>query len=239
MFTIKHRTEPNAIRAAYDDLYRGRWIHTPVALYAHVVRLLEPIRGGALLDVACGNAPLAHAATAAGLHYYGVDSSRVAIRSSGECGAMVGDGSQLAFANSSFEYVVNVGSLEHFLDMDTGVREMARVLKNDGRACILVPNAFGLTWNILNVWRTGQLADDDGQPLQRFGTRQAWHDLLEANGLIVLRTIGYERSWPNTWSEWQHYLTQPKDAILALLAPWIPTNLCRMLIFVCTKQNVV
>ena len=31
-------------------------------------------------------------------------------------------------------------------------------------SALAFPNAFGLTWNLLSVWRNGQISDDDGQP---------------------------------------------------------------------------
>jgi SAM-dependent methyltransferase len=149
---------------------------------------------------------------------------------------MVGDGSHLPFADDRFDYVTSVGSLEHYLDMAQGVREIVRVLKPEGRTCILVPNAFGLTWNLVRAWRTGDLADDDGQPIQRFGTRGAWCRLLAENGLTVDQTLGYERSWPQTQAEWRWIMARPTEWVLALLTPFLPLNMRRCFIFLCSKK---
>jgi SAM-dependent methyltransferase len=142
----------------------------------------------------------------------------------------------LPFPVAVFDYVVNIGSLEHFLDMEQGVREMARVLKPDGLACVLLPNLFGLTWSVLRGWRTGDIDIEDRQPVQRFGTRKAWQRLLDTNGLKVQRVIGYERVLPASLTEWRLYLELPGEILLALLAPILPTNLQRCFIFLCRRS---
>ena len=227
---------PKQLRAAYDALSSRSWLPPRTALFTWLVRLLEVQPERTLLDVACGVAQLGQAERQAGLIYYGVDISPVAVRTAVHRErVLAGDGARLPFADNCFDYVTSIGSLEHYLDMAQGVREMARVLKSEGRACVLVPNAFGLTWNVLRVWRTGELSDDDGQPIQRFGTRSAWYKLLVKNGLEVRRTLGYERAWPRTIEEWQLDLTRPGESVLALLAPFLPLNMRRCFIFVCAK----
>ncbi|MFQ5855675.1 MAG: class I SAM-dependent methyltransferase [Anaerolineae bacterium] len=227
---------PEQLRLAYDELYSQHWLPPRASLLTWLVRLLEARPGQTLLDVACGDAQLGRVACQAGLIYYGVDISHVAAWAAHHAGVFVGDGAHLPFADNRFDYVTSIGSLEHYLDMAQGVHEIARVLKSDGRACVLVPNAFGLTWNVLRVWRTGDLADDDRQPIQRFGTRSAWHRLLVQNGLEIRRTLGYERAWPQTVEEWQMYLTQPRESVLALLAPFLPLNMRRCFVFLCGKS---
>jgi SAM-dependent methyltransferase len=235
MFSLKHVTSSQQASAAYDELYAGRWLPPRAALFAWLVRLLKAQPGQTLLDVACGDAQLGPLARRAGLVYYGIDISREAARAARPERVCMADGAGLPFADNGFDYVTSVGSLEHYLDMAQGVIEIARVLKPAGRACILVPNAFSLTWNMLRVWRTGDLADDDGQPIQRFGTRNAWHRLLVENGLAVEQTLGYERAWPRTRAEWRAYLTVPKELLLALGSSYVPLNLRRCFVFLCAK----
>lgn len=201
MFVRKHVTSSEQVRVVYDDLYIHQWLPSHISQLAWLVRLLEAEPGQTLLDVACGDAQMGQVAREAGLVYYGVDISYMAVQAAHHQGVLVGDGARLSFADNRFDYVTSIGSLEHYLDMAQGVRKIARVLEPDGRACVLVPNAFGLTWNVLHVWRTGDLFDDDGQPIQRFGTRGDWYRLLVENGLEVCRTFGYERVWSRTAAE--------------------------------------
>ncbi len=237
MFVRKHVASSEQVREVYDDLYTDGWLCPRPSQFLWLIRLLQVRPGQTLLDVACGDAPMMPAAQKAGLVYYGVDISPVAVRQAHHPKVMVGDGASLPFADGQFDYVTNIGSLEHYLDMARGVREMARMLKPEGRACILVPNAFGLTWNVLRVWRTGDLSDEDGQPIQCFGTRVAWCKLLTHNGFKIHKTLGYERNWPLTRREWQRYLKQPKEALLALLTPFLPLNMRRCFVFLCSPSD--
>jgi SAM-dependent methyltransferase len=237
MFLLKHASSIQEVRIAYDRLYAQRWFLPRASLLAWLVRLLKAKPGQALLDVACGDAQMAQSARQIGLIYYGVDISFSAVRIAHTEGNCVADGAYLPFASNQFDFVTSVGSLEHYLDMAAGVCEIARVLKPNGRACVLVPNAFGLTWNVMRVWRSGELADDDEQPIQRFGTRQAWHQLLEANGLDVRQVRGHERMWPRTREDVEVYVNEPKEILLALLAPFLSVNMKRCFIFLCTKRS--
>lgn len=235
MFSRKYASSTAEVQAAYDRLYGQRWMYPRVSLFTWLVRVLDAQPGQTLLDVACGDAQLRRVAREAGLVYYGVDISPMAVQAAHYPEMLVGDGTRLPLPDNCFDFVTSIGSLEHYLDMSQGVREIRRVLNPNGLACMLVPNAFSLTWNLLHVWRTGDLADDDGQPIQRFSTRGAWERLLVENGLQIRRTLGYERTWPQTGAEWRFYLTQPKEALLALLAPFLSLNLKRCFVFLCAK----
>ena len=76
------------------------------------------------------------------------------------------DGDHLPFGDNQFEYVTNLGSLEHFLSPEHGARDMARVVKADGVVCVLLPNKYRL-YEILHVMRTGYESPQN-QDLERF-----------------------------------------------------------------------
>lgn len=226
-------------QTAYDALY------SDVAVTQHwdsyfewILELLQPRAGQSLLDVSCGTGLLLDAARTAGLHSVGVDFSRVAVQEAQNHGtAFVGNSEQLPLPTASFDYVVNLGSLEHFEDMASGVREMARVLKPDGTCCVLVPNTYGLLWTIWHAMNTGDVFADD-QPLQRYGTRMQWQRLLEGNGLHVDRTVAYELPPPRKLWQWAYYLRHPKIHMTKLLLwRFIPINLASILVFVCSRKT--
>jgi len=226
-------------QSAYDALY------SDVAVTQHwdsyfewILELLRPQPGQSLIDVSCGTGLLLDAARAAGLRAYGVDFSRVAVREAQQHGtAFVANSEQLALQSASFDYVVNLGSLEHFEDMPSGVREMARILKPDGTCCVLVPNTFGLLWTIWHAKNTGDVFSDD-QPLQRYGSRMQWQRLLEENGLRVERTVAYELPPPRKLWQWAYYLRHPKIHMTKLLLwRFVPLNLASILVFVCSRKS--
>ncbi|MEZ4866405.1 MAG: methyltransferase domain-containing protein [Caldilineaceae bacterium] len=236
MFEYKKPGISPDLAQLYDVCYSAGLLAQRHALFTWLARLIRVQTGEKVLDVACGDAQFRPMLEAQGAHYVGIDFSRAAVAAAAYPQVLPADAHALPFADQTFDCLVNIGSLEHFADIELGIREMARVLKPSGWAYILMPNAFGLTWNILRVWHTGHIDLEDGQPVQRFGTRRAWQHLLEASGLHVCQTYGYERNWPPTWHEWLHYGRAPRELGLALLTPLIPLNLQRMFVFRCCTK---
>jgi hypothetical protein len=112
---------------------------------------------------------------------------------------------------------------------------MARVLRPGGRAFVLVPNTFSLLTNIWIAFRTGQTSVDL-QPIQRYGARADWTNLLQANGLRVCHTGKYERPWPRIRADWGYYLHRPKEMLRLAAAPFVPLNLAFCFLFSCERN---
>lgn len=244
MIEIHRRTMAAArdSEGAYDELYGDTFMGPSTgqipSRYIWLVGLLRPHPGQRLLDVSCGNGFLLQAAAARGLRALGVDISSVALRQAGRrapsAQGICSDAEALPFADGSFDLVTNIGSLEHYLHPTRSVAEMARVLKGDGLALVLVPNAYGLLGNILHVWRRGEVFVDE-QPLQRYATRETWTRLLEGNGLAVTRVVRYERELPRTWGDFRWYLRRPLALLRALASPLMPLNLTNNFCFLCRR----
>lgn len=152
--------------------------------------LLDARPGAQVLDVACGRGEFLHYASEQGLRVVGVDLSPVAITAARErLGAdaelHVGSGEHLPFDNGSFEYVTCIGSLEHFADPLQGAREIARVLRADGTALVLVPNLFFLGHVWLGLRHGTQPSEGDQQFSELFLTSEGWRNLLEQGGLGI------------------------------------------------------
>lgn len=239
MIEIRHTEEGTShTKAAYDHMYAAEGVtqHWD-SYYEWLLDRLNAKRGGLLLDVCCGTGHLQRiAAGKYGLRAMGVDFSKVAVQEAMQYGpSAVTDVEKLPFADGAFDYVTNIGSLEHLEDMAIGVREMARVLKPDGTCLILVPNTFGLFWTVRHA-RTHGVVFDDGQPLQRYGTYGEWANLLQGNGLTVVRTHGYETHPPKTLKQWWWYIRRPYLRLMKLvLWPVVPVNLTSMFVFVCRR----
>lgn len=231
---------PQESQGAYDALYARHFTGVRTgqvpSRYLWLLSLLKARPGQWLLDVSSGNGYMLKAAADHGLKAFGLELSLVGILESRErapsAPAICGDAEHLPFASHMFDFVTNIGSLEHYLHPPLSVAEMARVLKPGGLALILVPNAYGLVGNVKHVWRHGDVFIDD-QPVQRYATRNAWARLLEGNGLVVERVIGYERELPRTWPDFMWLAMHPLKLLRALLAPLMPTNLADSLIFFC------
>jgi ubiquinone/menaquinone biosynthesis C-methylase UbiE len=223
---------------SYDELHAEGHLRQRDSFYIWLLSLLSPKRGQMLLDLSCGQGRLLRFAAAAGLRTVGFDLSPqaawTAIQAVPQALVSVADAQQLPYADSTFHFVTNIGSLEHYFQPHLAVQEMARILRPDGLALVLLPNTFGLLGNILHVWRTGDVFDD-GQPLQRYGTVAQWRELLERYGLRVTATIKYERAWPRTWEDLVWYILRPHKLARAFLTPLIPLNLASFLVYRCEK----
>ena len=151
-----------------------------------------------LLDVACGGG---------GFLYYaeqratcsGVDISEVAIEYAKKllrrAKVEVGKAETLPYPDNEFDFVTCLGSLEHFLDMDKALQEMRRVLKDNGKLLIYVPNLYFLG-DIIWVWVTGKVFTREKQPIERADTIRGWQQLIESDGFKVIKVAGYNLRYP-------------------------------------------
>ena len=241
LLEIRLEAESRDTRRGYDALYDATSLSQIDSFYLWLMKKLHLPTQGRLLDVACGAGEVVRLDGQHGLQAVGLDISEVVARSAAQrvkpqASIGVSRGENIPFANESFDFVTNIGSLEHFDDPAKGVREMARVLKPGGKAFILVPNTFSLLTNVWHAMRTGETSADD-QPLQRYGARADWTNLLEGNGLRVTQTLKYERPWPYDRSDWGYYLRRPKELVRLLAAPLVPLNLAFCFLLICLKPE--
>ena len=242
MIEIRHSRmdSTRATREAYDACYAARGIAHRDSFYLWLIGLLNPQPGKRLLDISCGEGQLVVLAQRRGLRAYGLDFSEVAVRKGAARATpssfIVGDGERLPLAANSFDYVTHIGSLEHYLNPLAGAAEIARVLKTGGRACVLLPNAFGLL-GIRHVWSHGEVYDD-GQPLQRYATRRTWQRLLESGGLRVERVVGYcGVAFPRTSADARWLLARPMKIARLLALAMVPLHLANHFVFLCSKRD--
>ena len=234
MIEIRHTKHT---RATYNRIYTGNAINQMDSFFLWIQDLLRLKPGMKLLDVSTGRGKMIRLARSRNINAYGLDFSTTAcqIAAGMSPGHIIcGDGQSLPFPNHAFDAVTNLGSLEHFEDMGQGIREMARVVKPNGRICLTVPNTFGLFWNVQVAWMTGDV-DDDGQPLQRYGTRRQWEHLLKSNGLHIIAIRGYEHehAFPRTWHDLQRYWLHPIRITRMMISRFLPVNMAGQFVFIC------
>ena len=147
----------------YNRIYSGPGIRTNSGYYRWIVKLLGLKPGKTILDVSCGEGIFLREVLrkfkltrASGLDISDIAVS-IAKRRSPDPGFVVADGQRIPFKDKSFDYVTCLGSLEHYLDQDLGLREIRRVAKDDADI-VIVTGGLGPT-------------DDDI-------TRQAFAELL-------------------------------------------------------------
>lgn len=235
---IRHVKDTLQSKEAYERIYSKAEIRHLDSFYQWLLDLLNPLPGRRLLDISCGTGSLPRLAARAGLIAHGVDFSEIALRAARrkapEICWVVADGERLPYPDAYFDYITSIGSLEHYMCPEAGVREIVRVLKPDGRACILLPNTFGLMGNVWTALRTGRTFDD-GQPIQRYAARFEWQELLEEGGLKVVRTLKYEQAWPRNFADTLWYLRHFKAIVRLCLGYLVPLNLANYFVYLCEK----
>jgi SAM-dependent methyltransferase len=108
--------------------------------------VLDRIGTGRILDVGCGQGFESARFLGPGCDVVGVDYSSDAVTTAasryGPDGLRVAqmDALGLGFATASFDGACSSHLIEHFTDPEGHVSELARVLRDDGLACVLTPN---------------------------------------------------------------------------------------------------
>jgi len=243
MIEIRHSeiSDSYTTRDAYNDIFIRKGILHKDSLYLWLIKLLNPEQGKALLDIACGEGRLVTLAEQKGIRAMGTDFAINGVlkgkKGSTTSGWFVADGERLPLKDNAFDYITHIGSLEHYNDPIQGAKEISRILKYNGKACILLPNTFGLLGNVLFALRTGDIYDD-GQPLQRYATRKTWEKMLNDSGLQVTRVFGYNGVvFPMTKFDWKDWLSKPVKIMKYIISALIPANLSNHIVFLCTKQE--
>jgi len=157
-----HVLKENEIKEYYNRLHsnRGENAWRPYEAYPIFLEYLNAKPRKKLLDIGCGTGYFLKAASQKGLETSGVDISKEGIKIAKSVSPnsflSVSKGENLNFANNTFDYIVCLGSLEHFLDMNKGLQEMKRVSKEDTVFCIMVPNSNYIFWKISGKFGTEQ-----------------------------------------------------------------------------------
>ena len=108
--------------------------------------LLEmlPPPGGRTLDLACGEGRLSRLLKSRHHQVVGIDAAptmvRLAADDPGAAPVVLGDATQLPFADNAFDLVVAYMCLHDIDNMPQAVRELARVMAPEGRACVAIPH---------------------------------------------------------------------------------------------------
>jgi ubiquinone/menaquinone biosynthesis C-methylase UbiE len=159
----------------------------------HFLELVPP-PGRLTVDLGCGEGRLTRDLKEHGHHVVGVDASPTLLRLAQDADPggdyVVADAAALPFAVSTVDLVLAFMSLQDMDDMESAVREAARILAPGGRFCIAVvhPINSGGTFDAA--------ADDADAPFliaESYFERRRYSESIERDGLAMTFT-SYHRS---------------------------------------------
>lgn len=140
--------ETEKLKLTGERPMQGETPDSLLALHAAGYREVRERMGtGRFLDVGCGLGDESVGFTGGGRLVVGIDydpeTAATAARTHGGAGLRTecADGSMLGLSTGSFDDVCSSHLIEHFVDPEPHVREVARVLAEDGTAFFLTPNA--------------------------------------------------------------------------------------------------
>lgn len=222
----------------YDAKYEEGTFRNPEAYFRRAGEMLGLHAGQRLLDIGCALGDMLARGQQAGAVCHGIDLSRVAAARTHErvptAHVVLGDAEALPYDDASFDAVTMLSALEHLMEPGTALLEIRRVLRPDGRALIVVPNAYYLPDIVWQVWRQGR-APDHKQSVERFATSGQWREYLERGGLQVLSVGAYNFPLPRCRRDMEWYRLNPRRWLGMLAAPLIPFHLSNSFFFLCAR----
>lgn len=227
------------IRKWYDQKYSrcsGKAYDRSYQVYDKLLDLLCLESGNKLLDIGCGASYLPKAAVSRNLVTYGVDLSvkalQIADDRSPETVFVACQGEALPFVNQFFDCVTALGSLEHFLDIAGGLREMKRVADERAVFCIMVPNRKFIYYYFQKLPGTEQYEVNEN-----LLSMSEWKAVLNREGFIIERV--YSEKWYDRRGRRSLSLVHPfgslKTIARFLFDRLLPVQFCYQFIFICRQ----
>lgn len=225
------------LRDFYDAVYKDGDIRDNEKLYSWIIKLLPPLPRNKILDVACGCGWMLRAAELKDLQGYGLDISAYAVKKAKQNAPrseiVVGNGEKLPWPDAYFDYVTCLGSLEHYMHPDVGVREISRVSKKGAMCVIMLPNKYPFSELIQVLWKGDCL--QPWQILERSATKEGWKRFIENNGLHVEKIFKYNR-YPELFQPGKLKIKSIRKFILAYFIRYLtPFNFAWQFVYLCKK----
>jgi SAM-dependent methyltransferase len=121
-------------------------------------RFLQERSPGLLLDVGCGTGYALARAQELGFRVVGIDPEfakygvRDEVVNAVTRHIITAAAEYIPFADNCFDVVYSSHAIEHFADVEAGVAELARVLKSEGRAVLMVPTGTMAAALVATMW---------------------------------------------------------------------------------------
>lgn len=173
----------------YNDDYFKKRDNLDLLLASTLLDLLKKTNSKKILDVGCGTGKLVKYFQNHGLDAYGVDNSKIALKTASTNkveNLILSPATKLPFKNESFDFLCAISTIEHLAENDSGkfLEEAKRVLKKNGRLFLVTPN---FATPIRRFAGSNWFAYKDPTHINFF-TPKRLSKLLVKNGFIGLKT---------------------------------------------------
>lgn len=210
------------IAAGYDAITEKIGLDT--LFYTRCVNMAGKVRGK-VLDIGCGRGLLLRELSErfAALDLTGIDISpklcELSSQNNPSAHIVVGDAEKLPFSDDSFDVVFMTEALEHMLDYDAAVSEIARVLKSGGTCIVTVPNRDWVSYEYYDNIRNKNLQPVDDHYF-RFTELS---DLLQRHHLKIKKVRGADNLY---YYGWKNRVEQ----LVAILVPFLHKKMKRLIV---------
>ncbi len=199
--------------------------------YHRLIKLMHPHPGLNLLDIGCGDGEVLMLARHLGLEATGIETkpeaAAISQKNAPEARIVLGSPQAIPFDPQYFDLVTCFGAMDFFLDPRQSLREIYRVLKPGGKACIVLPNGNFRPFRHQKIIL-------EGQGLQGFYPFEKWKALLQDSRLMV-GDVRFSRQNPPGQEDKTTWPGRLRKKILSLLVHLFPKTLSSHFIFVCHK----
>lgn len=119
----------------YDTTFYGKHARKN---YEYILNELNYLKEGSILDIGCGTGELLYIINKKGLKLYGIDLSDKMIEKAKEklqnhANLTIGDSENLPYKDNKFDIIICNDSFHHYPNPIKALKEMNRVLKNNGK----------------------------------------------------------------------------------------------------------
>ena len=223
------------IKEWFDKTYEshGDLYLRPIAAYRVFLTMLQVEKNKDLLDVACGLGRMIAVSYESGLKPSGIDISDIAVKKAKlkyqDADIRVGNAENLPYADSTFDYVTCLGSLERMLDRKKALSEMKRVLSDSGKICLMVRNSESWFWKFIQ--NPFGFVNKKGH--QDAMTLEDWSSLFQDSGFNIVNI--YKDQWP--LMKWKRYLSLGTwNGYNRIHKGWIPLRYAYEFVFILEKK---
>ena len=151
----------NEIAPGYEELHGEEQLKK----IEIISKYIEPIPGERLLDVGCGTGISTEPWNC---DKHGIDPSEklieIAKEKNSETDYKVSSAEEIPFEDNYFDYVISVTAIQNFSDIEQGLKEMKRVLKENARIIISTlkdsPNLKNIQKNINKTFKIEETYED-------------------------------------------------------------------------------